>query len=916
MATKREQFQALRLTGMDATKAQEQVYGIKPAGLTASVTPAVANIGGTSPVAPVVAPIAPAPTISPTSPITKQDYSFMGADNSPMQADIAPAVPPSSVATPQAPIVAPVVPQVPPTETLWEKNRRQQAEFAEKTQTGVNTPDFNTSQGREQDILKNLNEGFTNAPSLFQNQEAYKKAYGYDTADQGKKAILDSFFAGKQTPTDSNSLYSQLSSGVAISDPRIIGTQEYKTAKTRFDTLNKYKSYTQEQIGTALNTGDLLPWTREYNDAILDPNLKAKIDGAKQLNTIKGANFDANKVGETLSKKVVTGTLAKALEDGDLSADELQSLSQTDEVRESAKQVNDLAIKRNEMKAQFDKIENDVTEKLKGTGATSTDKAQMIANARKLILPEYNLAIDNYNTAFGTYTELKKDALNLFAQNMDLYKERKASEAQNARDERNFAQQKEMMSLQQAYQNPDINSTNPQIAQIATQKLIDESLKFAQTNGVPVTRNSGAILADAKAYAQKNGVSLAQAIQTTFTDPLTQKPEYREALANIRSKNEPAGKIQVIGERIDPTTGTKVNVYGQVDKSGNIVEYNTGSQATDSIENFTTTRRGSTSVQCGELVNDYWKSVTGSGAGIGDTLQSKLATLDKIGKSDTPVVGGIFVSNPLGNTVGHTGIIQQVNSDGSIVVREANAKGSINGQPPVSKTYTAQQAQNMAFSMPPAKPQSQATAKIAEDAKTWINLWNTGAMDLETIMTKIGSAKETLPIKTALTSYVNEQWGVAWRKQDDPAVRKLQSYKEIADWLLNNTEQLENVSGWVQFSPWDSLTQEKQTYLAKVQNLLENKTLQGLIDAKSQGATFGALSNVELQMLQSSSSVLAGAAVRDKDSKITGFNLTESELKKELWNISKMYDTNITRMTGGDKSFQFDLDEARKIYNK
>lgn len=84
-------------------------------GLSASVTPAVANIGGTPPVAPVVAP---APTISPTSPITKQDYSFMGADNSPIQADIAPAVPPSSVATAQAPIVAPTTIEAPKTETL------------------------------------------------------------------------------------------------------------------------------------------------------------------------------------------------------------------------------------------------------------------------------------------------------------------------------------------------------------------------------------------------------------------------------------------------------------------------------------------------------------------------------------------------------------------------------------------------------------------------------------------------------------------------------------------------------------------------------------------------------------------------------------------------------------------------------
>lgn len=144
---------------------------------------------------------------------------------------------------------------------------------------------------------------------------------------------------------------------------------------------------------------------------------------------------------------------------------------------------------------------------------------------------------------------------------------------------------------------------------------------------------------------------------------------------------------------------------------------------------------------------------------------------------------------------------------------------------------------------------------------------------------------------------------MAWRKKDDPAVVKLESFRDVAKSLISNKEQLENVSGGYQFSPWDSLTQEKQTYLSKVQNLLENKTLQSLIDAKSQGATFGALSNTELAMLQSSSSALAGAAVRDSDGKITGFSMTEEEFKKQLENIEKSYSDNIKRMVGGGNQY-------------
>lgn len=67
MATKREQFQALRKTGMDATTAQNQVYGAIPTSIiapvaptiSASVTPQVANIGGEMPKAPEIAPVTP-----------------------------------------------------------------------------------------------------------------------------------------------------------------------------------------------------------------------------------------------------------------------------------------------------------------------------------------------------------------------------------------------------------------------------------------------------------------------------------------------------------------------------------------------------------------------------------------------------------------------------------------------------------------------------------------------------------------------------------------------------------------------------------------------------------------------------------------------------------------------------------------
>lgn len=61
----------------------------------------------------------------------------------------------------------------------------------------------------------------------------------------------------------------------------------------------------------------------------------------------------------------------------------------------------------------------------------------------------------------------------------------------------------------------------------------------------------------------------------------------------------------------------------------------------------------------------------------------------------------MFVSNPLNNNVGHTGIVQSINADGSITVLEANAAGKKTGEPPVLKTYSAGQTNNMVFSQTP-----------------------------------------------------------------------------------------------------------------------------------------------------------------------------------------------------------------------
>lgn len=76
-----------------------------------------------------------------------------------------------------------------------------------------------------------------------------------------------------------------------------------------------------------------------------------------------------------------------------------------------------------------------------------------------------------------------------------------------------------------------------------------------------------------------------------------------------------------------------------------------------------------------------------------------------------------------------------------------------------------------------------------------------------------------------------------------------------------------------------------QNFIAGVEQLIKGMTLQGLIDAKSQGATFGALSEGELKLLSDSASKIGTWAEKDKNGNVTGYNVDEKSFKEELQKI-------------------------------
>jgi len=81
-------------------------------------------------------------------------------------------------------------------------------------------------------------------------------------------------------------------------------------------------------------------------------------------------------------------------------------------------------------------------------------------------------------------------------------------------------------------------------------------------------------------------------------------------------------------------------------------------------------------------------------------------------------------------------------------------------------------------------------------------------------------------------------------------------------------------------------TGQTQNFIAGVEQLQSQLSLDSLIQAKAKGATFGALSDSEMKILSASASKLGSWVQKDSSGNVVGYNTTEANLKKELDKIN------------------------------
>jgi len=115
---------------------------------------------------------------------------------------------------------------------------------------------------------------------------------------------------------------------------------------------------------------------------------------------------------------------------------------------------------------------------------------------------------------------------------------------------------------------------------------------------------------------------------------------------------------------------------------------------------------------------------------------------------------------------------------------------------------------------------------------------------------------------------------------------------------------------------WDRLTGNTQDFIGSVQQLLSSETLKSLIDAKAQGATFGALSEGELKILTESASKIGKWAIKDKEGDIVGYNTSEKSFKDEINKIKQNYQDLLDKTTKSQETSKTPTDIVNDFYSK
>lgn len=741
-------------------------------------------------------------------------------------------------------------PSYDPNETLDQSrftNPNAQVRVQEGNARQTGQPDYeDDSDARMNEITNNLNAYWNTNREYFSDRATFNRIFSYDKRSKAQQAHFDGFWKRKELEQKVGGY----SDGKAVS----MALEEGTLTKSQLEALKVqnpkvYNEYLQDQLKKKqLDLVNTDSPSRIFNeDEQISHNTDALTDMMRKLGFDMSADGRAKELYDKF-KELKTDPKIDAMKKDYLEARKIylqrkREFNQIpDKVRAQSSWASDTLIEARINKAQ----------------RLAYSELQALADEAQIRKEEYALEYGEMKDEFNAFKMQADEDYRAFTSKMSslwFAKGLLSFETPEQQRQAQIRQLKEQNKINLEYQEQQILQKNKLQSQLSDISVKDPDQLRANLNnalnsyyekyGSLIIRSKDQVVDDILRYAREKGVSVAQAMSENFIKPLQNKPQYK-SLINKQTGYDPNSWQQ----KWKITQGEDWRVKIQMEWTGKIPENFSRQQRVQSYSKWlsqantledvgsivSSFQDGAKWGQCGAFANDIAKAI-GSNLHFGGKLSEKTNPTWSYTKSDTPQVGSFAIFNSKNYPAnGHVGVVTKVNADGSFVMKSSNRGWD-------ERIYTSNHAQWSALTFIVPKVESSHSS--------------TYDPELEEYYKKLQSWKAiTKEDWKTIDSKTTRNWFLSQSKNYKQA--KDQEITPFAKELIGQLNELKNMDTWdfKNIWMWGIPWTKGAKYRALYDRILSSTALQNLTDLKWQGATFGALSNQELEFITNASTNL------------------------------------------------------------
>ena len=712
---------------------------------------------------------------------------------------------------------------------------------------------------RYEQIVGNLERIYVSNPEYFTDRTTFDANFQLDQRSIGQQQkMVEWFYAKKKQERDYDAI-SGLTDGQSI-----------------YDAIQNWK-LTNDQL-------DLLKWTPQYNDYLSITQDKLN------LATINNdpSMFFINSMPETLEdlRAEIMATIENMTDynmwEYMLS---LYDWPEYEQVRDNVYNATRVA---KERQAEYDSIDSNVRNRLEWTWATKAYINAVIAREQNDLVPwltmayaqlqaeqtNYQLRHQSLQDKYASYVDQANYEVQKYNAQINAFQTMWNTYKDVAQYDWNYKQQVRLYELQESYNNPMLDSSDPDEAKRALKQALQS---YYDTYWPIIKRDINQVMEDVYAYAKKNNVSLAEALQKDFVDQLKAKPEYKElqkqylygreylyqkawtATKSSSSSSSSKSEGTVSGATwITPSASW----WSQTSEANPTWEDLASVQST--LEKFINTKEYSEweyGGQCGHYVNQYLNELGFWLNNIKDSIEDKVALIN----DDTPEIGSILVmDSSKAPENGHVAIVVGYNqATWKLIVQDSNR----------SSDWTIK-----LHEIDPTYPKIRGYINPAKAIA--YNNYN-GALPNSEFTGASGVIQKLneywyIDALAPNYKYYNEKWEIAWTASEAKALLKdtwitreqfvaqaknYTKYWPEAQAYVQNIEDLydiiDNLLEWINdVNFFDLYYGEWKLWLANYNYIVQRQMFNYFKDLKAEWATFGAMSNAEWDRVESASTKL------------------------------------------------------------